>query len=50
MVRPANGVALFLLTFNYQSGSKWAARHVMIARRASPRNCALFSYFIYLDR
>ena len=40
MVRPVNRVARFLLILNYQSGSKWAVRVVMIARRASPRNCA----------
>ena len=47
MVRPVNRVAQFLLTLNYQSGSKWVARDVMmIARRASPRNRALFLYFL----
>lgn len=46
MVRPVNRVAQFLLTLKYQSGSEWVVRDVMIARRASPRNCALYLYFL----
>ena len=49
MVRPVNRVAQFLLILNYQNGSKWAVKVVMIAHRASPRNCAFFLYVSYLD-